>query len=222
MTRVYVICEGQTEEGFVQEVLRDVLATREIYLYPQLIGKPGHKGGNFKVERLIADLRPHLLGNKGVFCTTFFDFYGLPESFPGKKKASTFANTDDKAEHLLGELCQVVRDRLGQDVMHRFIPYIQMHEFEGLLFSDPQALANGIDQRGLSDSFSGIRQKFRTPEDINDSPITAPSKRIIKLYPQYEKPLHGALAALEIGLPVIRRECPLFDRWISQLEGLGS
>jgi hypothetical protein len=68
--------------------------------------------------------------------------------------------------------------------------------------------------------FQAIRGQFQNPEEINDSPITAPSKRIIDLHSGYEKPLFGTLAALEIGLETIRNECPHFAAWITQLEGL--
>lgn len=80
MTRVHVICEGQTEESFVRELLVAPFAHRGVYLMPALIGRPGHKGGNFKFERLSADVEKRLLADKSCYCTTFFDFYDLPES----------------------------------------------------------------------------------------------------------------------------------------------
>lgn len=93
-----------------------------------------------------------------------------------------------------------------------------MHEFEGLLFSDATKLGSGIGRPDLSPHFQAIREQFATPEEINDSPLTAPSKRIISLLPSYEKPLMGTLAVLEIGLDAIRQECPLFRAWIERLE----
>ncbi|MGQ0622286.1 MAG: DUF4276 family protein [Panacagrimonas sp.] len=104
--------------------------------------------------------------------------------------------------------------------MRRFIPYVQMYEFEGLLFSGPQHLASAIGQPGLGPDFQRIRDGFDTPESINDSPITAPSKRISSLYRGYEKPLHGSLAAMEIGLTAIRGQCARFDAWLRQIEAL--
>lgn len=77
MTRVYVICEGQTEELFVCEVLYEMISRHDIYLLPTLIGKPGHKGGNIRFDRMYTDLRKLLLGDQSAYCTTFFDFYGL-------------------------------------------------------------------------------------------------------------------------------------------------
>ena len=110
--------------------------------------------------------------------------------------------------------------KLGDDAMRRFIPYIQMYEFEGLLFSNPERLASGIGQPDLGMPFRGIRHEFASPESINDSYLTAPGKRIKELYDRYEKPLHGSLAAIEIGLTEIRRECSRFDTWLRQIEAL--
>ena len=102
----------------------------------------------------------------------------------------------------------------------RFLPFVVVHEFEGLLFSDCAAFARGICRPELEPSFSQIREAFATPEEIDDSPITAPSKRVEELVPGYDKPLLGALAILEIGLHPIRAECPHFNHWLNQLESL--
>lgn len=220
MIRMHVICEGHTEEFFVNRILSDYFSQKGSYLYPSLIGKSGHKGGNFGYERLLTDLRVRLAGDNKSYCTTFFDFYGLPTNFPGKQESKTKNKSADKAACLLEELLKVLRAELGEEYLYRFIPYVQMYEFEGLLFSDTQALAKNIAQETLADSFRSIRNQFDTPEEINDSPETAPSKRILKLFPEYNKPLDGLLVASEIGLESIRRECPLFDGWLKQIEAL--
>jgi len=100
----------------------------------------------------------------------------------------------------------------------RFIPFVVMHEFEGLLFSDCAAFSRGIGRPDLESGFQEIRDQFSTPEDIDDSPVTAPSKRVEALVPGYEKPLLGALAILEIGLARIGAECPHFHGWLTRLE----
>ena len=92
-----------------------------------------------------------------------------------------------------------------------------MHEFEGLLFSNCERLPKDW-PTGFRASFQAIRNQFDSPEEINDSPETAPSKRVEGLVPGYEKPLLGALAAIEIGLDAIRAECPHFNEWLTQLE----
>ncbi|EKG41712.1 DUF4276 family protein [Pseudomonas syringae] len=220
MIRVHVICEGQTEEMFINEVLAQAFQNLDIYLIPALIGKPGHKGGNFRFERLLSDVEKRLLGDRQAYCTTFFDFYGLPEEFPGKANASGKSTVDEKADCLLEAMTERLTNKLGDEAMRRFIPYVQMYEFEGLLFSCPTRLAVGINQPALEDRFLHIRNEFETPEAINNSPMTAPSKRLQKLYDGYEKPLHGSLAAIEIGLPIIRQQCTRFDAWLRQIEAL--
>ncbi|WP_434609692.1 DUF4276 family protein [Pseudomonas sp. D2-30] len=220
MIRVHVICEGQTEEMFINQVLAPAFHHLNIYLVPALIGKPGHKGGNFRFERLLTDVEKRLLGDRQAYCTTFFDFYGLPEAFPGKNEANSKETMDAKADCLLEIMTEKLREKLGGEVMRRFIPYVQMYEFEGLLFSCPTRLAQGINQPALEAKLLRIRNDFDTPEAINNSPLTAPSKRIQNLYQGYDKPWHGSLAAIEIGLPVIRSQCNRFDAWIKCMESL--
>jgi hypothetical protein len=104
--------------------------------------------------------------------------------------------------------------------LRRFVHFVVMHEFEGLLFSDCAAFSRGISRPELAGDFRSIREQFQTPEEIDDSPDTAPSKRVQALVPGYEKPLLGVLAVLEIGLARIREECPHFRAWLNRLETL--
>lgn len=195
-------------------------SSRGICLIPTLVGKPGHKGGYFKFERLFIDVRARLLGDKTSYCTTFFDFYGLPENFPGKREALDCLTLQEKVKCVLGEMSDKLREKLGEELLRRFIPYIQMYEFEGLLFSAPNKLAQAIYKPDLKLEFQQIRDKFTTPEEINNSPFSAPSKRIKALFPEYDKPIHGSLAAIEIGLNTIRSECHIFDSWLKRIEKL--
>lgn len=220
MIRVHVICEGQTEEMFVNEVLSDLFNPLDIYLYPSLIGKPGHKGGNFKFDRVLRDVKTRLLHDTTAYCTTFFDFYGLPEDFPGKKEAMTLDGIEAKQQLMKNRLVEQLCKHISEDAMHRFIPYIQLYEFEGLLFSHPASIASEIGQPDLALDFNEIRREFTTPEHINDSRVTAPSKRIKELFPQYDKVIHGSLIALEVGANAICEECHLFDAWIKKMKAV--
>lgn len=114
-----------------------------------------------------------------------------------------------------------MNEDFGVGVAGRFFPYVVMHEFEGLLFSNPKAFCDGIARPDLVSHFQNIRDQFGSPEEINDSPDTAPSKRIIAAVPGYQKPLYGTLAALEIGLADMRGACPLFNSWVTKLEAWG-
>lgn len=220
MIRVHVICEGQTEEMFVNEVLVSSFLSKRILLQPSLIGKPGHKGGNIKFDRLFPDIRNRLLGDPSAYCTTLFDFYGLAASFPGKEISLQQPAIAQKAFCICEAMESNLRQRLGDEPLRRFLPYVQMYEFEGLLFRDPRAFAAALNRPELHSRIASIRDDFATPEDINDNPLTAPSKRILSLFPGYEKPLHGSLVALETGLEMFRSQCQLFNDWIARLESL--
>lgn len=220
MVRVHVICEGQAEEMFVNEVLSASFLGRGIHLRPSLVGKPGHKGGTIRLQRLLADVRNRLLNDTTAYCTTFFDYYGLPGSFPGRVDAGKQTATKQRAGCIVDALTKSLGESISEEHLRRFIPYVQMHEFEGLLFSNVSAFARSIDQIELAQNLERIRNAFESPEDINDGAATAPSKRITRLLPTYEKPLNGSLAAIEIGLDTIRKECPLFNAWLSRIEAL--
>lgn len=221
MIRVHVICEGQTEEEFVRHVLYAALLERNVILLPSCIGKVGHKGGKVNLARLELDVRERLLKDRQCYCTTLLDYYGLPTDFPGKSQGNSVQNIKDKQRFITDELSKWASTSFGEQSASWFLPYIQMYEFEGLLFSSPEGLASTLDH-ALAQQLTSIRDQFNSPEEINDSPNTAPSKRLIALYPQYDKPLHGSLAALDVGLDVIRQECRLFDGWLKQLEVLAA
>ncbi|MBD3266651.1 DUF4276 family protein [bacterium] len=220
MIRVHVICEGQTEETFVKELLSPSFQSKHIYLYPSLIGKPGKKGGVIAFNRLCVDIKNRLLGDTSAYCTTFFDYYGLPPDFSGKPAANNCNTIQEKKDCICSALKEQIASRLCTDNLQQFIPYVQMHEFEGLLFSDPDLFAKGVYAPALSSTLQNIRNQFNSPEDINDNKKTAPSKRIKEIYPSYQKPTDGSLIALKIGLEQIRRECHLFHSWLYELESL--
>jgi hypothetical protein len=220
MIRVHVICEGRTEAAFVKALLGSALDPLKISLTPSLIGRPGHKGGNFRPDRLLADVRGRLLGDAESFCTTFFDFYALPADFPGKKNAEKQKDIGDKASSIERALGEFFESKLGRESSRRFIPYVQMHEFEGLLFSDPEKLAQGILRPDMARRLRAVREQFPTPEHINDKYETSPSRRIGEICPGYRKPHDGLLASIEIGIEAIRNECRLFDSWLVRLENL--
>tara|TARA_Y100000310_G_scaffold345781_1_gene469783 strand:- start:5284 stop:5775 length:492 start_codon:yes stop_codon:yes gene_type:complete len=158
--------------------------------------------------------------DQGLVVTTMVDCYGMPQTWPGRSNApqQTF---QDRAATVERMIAADVSDDLGSSFdPARFVPYVVMHEFEGLLFSDPLRFAAGIAKPELAPQFEAIRTQFATPEEINDSPVTAPSKRVQNLFAGYEKPLMGTLAAIDVGLDAIRRECAGFRSWGERLERL--
>jgi len=222
VTRVYVVVEGSTEESFVKEVLGPALRFREVYLIPIILGPPGHKGGNTNYARVKKDVLVQLKQDRTACCSTILDFYGLGRGFPGIPLPANLTNIEkvNRIEQAVKADIMAQLPDVRADI--RFLPYLQLHEYEGLLFSDPAAFARGIYAPNLSASFQQVRNEFPTPEDINDGPDTAPSKRVVQLSPGYRKPLHGTLAALEVGINRMRQECPHFREWVERIEALGA
>lgn len=220
MKRVHVICEGQTEEMFIKDVLA-LAYPNEITFHAALVGTPGHKGGAISINRLFRDIELRLKTDRSAYCTTLIDYYGLPSNFPGRTDALQEQEVQDKARVMKNSLMTHAREKLQEGELRRFIPYVQMHEFEALLFSDPSATCRSWGQPQLINKMEAIARAFDSPEEINNSPETAPSRRITSLLGNsYNKPYHGAVAALEIGLPVMRDRCSIFSQWLSDLEEL--
>ena len=213
MIRLAISVEGSTEEQFVKSVLTDHLLQWCVMPTPILLGRArssGTGGGNVSIERLGRDMAEcyHNFG----FVTSLVDFYG-------------FRDRDGRtAEELEQEILQEVGRKIHGDLDKRkVVPYIQMHEFEGLLFSDVGAFGNILELRDQArEQLAEVRTQFQTPEDINDNPDAAPSKRIAEILPHYEKVKDGLRVAERIGLTTIRAQCPRFNQWVTQLESLGA
>ena len=119
------------------------------------------------------------------------------------------------------EKAKIIQRSFQEDIAEaNFIANLMIHEFEGLLFSEPEAFENWCDDPQVVLNLKKICCGFESPEHINDGYTTAPSKRILSIFSQYDKVLHGSLVALDIGLDTIRRECPMFNSWIERLESL--
>jgi hypothetical protein len=226
MARLLVHVEGQTEEDFVNELLRDYLLAKGYdAVSARIVGNArvrNRRGGIRPWSSVRKNITSHLKEDPACIATTMVDYYGLPQegaaAWPGRAKAAGL-KTEKKASCIESALLDDVIAEMGAHFnSRRFVPFVVMHEFEGLLFSDCAGFSRGIGRSALEAEFRKIRDQFATPEEINDSPTTAPSKRVIDLVPGYEKPLLGSLAALEIGLSCIRQECPHFNHWLTTLE----
>jgi Domain of unknown function (DUF4276) len=222
MTRLLVHVEGETEEAFVNEMLRPHLVARGYHnVGARLLGNARqrlNRGGIRSWDVVRSDISRHLKGDSGAIATTMVDYYGLPDAWPGRVKARS-ALLPDKPKIIENAIHGDLSSKMGSDFdSSRFIPFVVMHEFEGLLFSDCRAFARAISHNRLKTALQEIRNRFATPEEIDESPQNAPSRRVGALISNYEKPFHGTLAALEIGLDAMRNQCPHFRCWLTQLE----
>jgi hypothetical protein len=225
MARLYLFAEGQTEQTFATTVLQPHLWKFDVYLQSAVLiahaTKKGvvHRGGGRRYIPLKNDIRRFLAQEKAddVFFTTMIDLYALPAGFPGRDDAEKLRHTPEKR-------VEALEKAFAADIGDpRFVPYIQLHEYEAYLFSDPEKFRFFYDRHAQAISaLKAIAEIEATPELIDDGAHSAPSKRIVAVLPDYEgaKPVIGPKVAELIGLDTIRSKCPHFAAWLSHLEQL--
>ena len=217
MKRLVIICEGQTENEFCKDILGDELRGYFNSLDYPLIKHSG--GGIVEWKRLRDQILRHLSETTDTFVTTFIDYYGIEDkhNFPGWQEAKSI---NDKYERIKF-IEEAMKHDIPENVSYRFIPYIQLHEFETLLFSNIKVFKDNYEEESVDfRRLEGIVQEFPNPEDINCGKKTAPSKRIENAVSDYNKVIDGNSLAMDIGIKTIRSKCPHFNAWINQIENI--
>ncbi|MCH8569409.1 MAG: DUF4276 family protein [Balneolales bacterium] len=225
MKKLFMVVEGETEERFCRRILAPHFGSFGIKVYAQQwitnerLGAAG--GGNSfdPIERHIrrilkaADIRQE----DDVWVTTMMDLYGFPRR--GKSVYTHEVAQLSSGRQKIELLEMKMSERIGDE---RFIPYVQLHEFETLILCEPLALLSYFTEK--EEAIYRLRREIKgiPPEDINETPDGAPSKRIMQKIPRFrkQKATAGLVVTREIGLGKMRRKCPHFDRWLQKLEGL--
>lgn len=219
MIRLHILAEDHTEEEFVKSMLTDHLGNYEISTDVHRVTtnrKQKKRGGVVSYGHVKKDITLWLSQDSGsdVRLTTMLDLYALPNEFPGFEEAKKIPDAYEKVKFLENALFEDIGDR-------RLIPYIQLHEFEALILSEPGKLVERFPgyEKGIQELVA-VCKEFDSPELIDDGTFTAPSKRIIQVIPPYEgsKTSAAPLIAEKIGLAKIRERCPHFKQWIGNLE----
>lgn len=205
MSKVLILVEGYAEEKFVNAVLKPHFEPKGIFVIPRnLKGVGKYTIIRDEVNRLLKDSSARLV-------TTMIDLYRIPSDFPQKYTLSKTHKGVQKVVILEGGFKQDI-DR------ENFLPYLQLHEFEALLFSDVSMFSKLKDVGSKIKFFEKIVQEIENPEDINDVPNTSPAERIKKILPHYIKDISGIIVAQHIGLEKMREKCPHFHEWIKKIE----
>lgn len=224
---LHVLCEGQTEERFCAQVLKDYLKLFDIVVKPQILvtnKKKNCRGGLLHFAQVKRDLSQMFKQFRDTdyeqhWFTTMFDFYALPDEFPGYKEQ--ISDHKLRVFHL--------EDALGLYFNNdRFIPYIQLHEFEALVFAGLDKLKvqyapNKKLDKAIAELEKALELHDGNPEEVNDSPITAPSKRIIAAFAglhNYNKKMTGPDVAKAVGINHLKARCAHFGQWMGKLESL--
>ena len=227
MIRLYFYVEGWTEQLYAQTVLRNHLAPFGVNVEGAVRASTGkrhgvvHRGGGRHYAPAKNDLVRLLKQQRGpdVRITTMFDLYALYADFPGAENSAKFA-------HLPRQRAQSLQQAMADDIPDpRLIPYIQLHEFETILFCDLSAFEIVFDscRKQLDALAEDVGNLIETPELIDDGQHSAPSKRIARQFPDYPdlKPDAPVAIATMIDLAVVRVKCPHFNDWLTKLEELG-
>ena len=215
MKRVIIVCEGQTEQSFCKELLQPYFNNSFIYLENPTIKKT--MGGIVNWQALKHQIELHLLQDTSAIVTTFIDYYGMYDhhNFPDWTLAEAEPNKSSRMT--------ILETALRNDINHsiKFIPYIQVYEFEALVFSKYLAFEDYYDPSDADyNALENICINYPNPEDINNSKVTAPSKRLLNHIPRYLKTIDGIDIIKSIGLEEVRNKCPRFNDWITILENI--
>ena len=219
MKRIHCIVEGQTELAVFTNILAPYIFSKTgSYISFSTLKYTG--GGIVNYSKLFVELRNHLRDKEKIL-TTFFDYYGILEShhFPNYQEAKQKQSDPTKGVQLLEQ--GIADDLKSKGIeIRNFVPYIQLHEFEALLFSSAEGFSLFNNPSIVAD-INSIITRYENPEDINDSPLTAPSKRIIAIFEKqglrYEKIIDGNNIATKIGLETLMERCPRFRNWVQLL-----
>lgn len=203
--KVLILVEGATEEKFVKDILCPYFISKSIYLIPRNLN------GVSRYKEIKHELNSLLKDTSATIVTTMIDLYRIPSDFPMKASIPTTHNYRQKVQFLEEHFL----NNISKD---HFIPYLQLHEFEALLFSDVSHFGK---IPGVGNKVNQLHEvlKHLEPEEINELPNTAPSRRIISIIGRhYMKPVHGIIVAKAIGLEKIREQCPHFNQWVEAVE----
>ena len=218
MKRIIIVCEGQTEQMFCERTLAPYMLGKGYIIQAPTIKHS--RGGIVKWEILQKQIETHLKSDPTAFVTTFIDYYGIYSKFgfPSWEDSEKIVDKNNRISSLEAGM----KDGIDGAFHNRFVPYMQLHEFEGLLFNDINIIKDQIPQQDLV----GVAELEKTfddysnPEMINNGATTAPSKRLSRIISGYNKIVYGDILAETIGLVRIRNKSPRFNAWITTLESL--
>jgi len=229
MIYLYIIVEGQSEEKFVKEILTPYFAPKNIFLQVERVitgkdkmGKACKGGGNSYqlYKNHLQNRIKQFSKNKNYFFTTMIDLYALPNDFPKIKEVEEY---NDKYKSI-AFLERAFFEDIGYN---NFIPYIQLHEYETLLFCDINAIVDeffDLDDGKLYETIINDIKKYDNIELINNSKETAPSKRLDKYTKGAycgQKVTSSFNILQKIDISILRDKCEHFNYWLEKIEQLG-
>lgn len=217
MKRLDIIVEGYSEREFISEVFAPYLESHGIIdaynVSPIMVRtNPNHRGGATSYTQIKSDILTALhSANQRLVVSMLIDFFGRPSNLPSLDRPVKHVSDYEMADAIEAAIAEDIGDS-------RFIPYLQMHEFEAFLFVSMKGFEYCYNGNAAGyQKFKSIIEKYENPEDINTTPAGAPSKRILSIIPDYDKVIHGNTIIMENGLDMILAKCPRFRAWVDKL-----
>lgn len=225
MINIYIIVEGQSEEKFIKEILTPYFANKNIFLYAERVitgkdnfGKSCKGGGSsyLSYKNHLDKRIKEFDSQKNYYFSTMIDFYALPKDFP---KLEESQNIQGRYEQI-AFLEKAFKDDIGFD---NFIPYIQLHEFETLLFCDTNAIVECFFDMNTKKLFNTIQEDIKNYDNIemiNSSTHNAPSKRLDRYTDGVYcgSKVSSSFSILKnIDIEVIKQKCSHFNSWLEEI-----
>jgi hypothetical protein len=214
---LHLLVEGQTEENVVNRVIAPHIMsldssylTYSIFTTKRSASGPAHKGGISSWPRLHRELKLLLRDSSTTVLTTLFDYYAFPSDAPGMSNRPV-GSPYDRVRHVENAIAETIGDQ-------RFLPHLTLHEIETWVLADCARLGEVMGDSARAIELLEIVKKEPSPELIDDGPATAPSKRILDMYPNFRKTTDGPSVISDVGLESIRLCCPHADEWLTKIE----
>ena len=97
-------------------------------------------------------------------------------------------------------------------------PHVVLHEFETWVIAAALETTQVLGEAVVAKK---LQQEARSVDDdvelLNDSLATAPSKRVIRCWPDYAKVTDGVEVIREAGLDIVMDRCPGLRAWVGEL-----
>jgi hypothetical protein len=213
--RLIFIVEGETEKDFVKEILHPYFFSKNIFDINTF--KIKYSGGGLSnYSHLKSDIIKSIYQPNTVV-TTLIDFYGLPKDFPKFKEIQNLPTSVEKVDFLEKSIKQDL-EQFQKQKFDNFVPYIQLHEFEALVFTSLESIYNNFESNKVNKAeIDKIFREFNNPEEINGNPNTAPSKRLLRNISGYNKIVDGVMIIKNAGLKSVRQRCKRFANWLDTI-----
>ena len=215
LRHVHLLVEGQTEETVAKQVVAPYLMAHDCWTSTSILvtSRPARggwkRGGVSRWAKIEGDVRRLLRDPSIDTLTTLIDYYAFPADAPGMATRPP-ASARARVEHVEDAL----RGAIGDP---RFVPHLVMHELEAWVYAAAPQLADLRGDPRLEVEMEHEAGAVGGPELLDEGPASAPSKRLLRHCPDYDKTLDGPLVIGDCGLDSIRRRCPHADAWLCAL-----